>query len=252
VREIELVRRLNPALPTFDTWLTAHRTRSRKSEYLSIELHSQNGTPSVGSLMTLRDRKKDRTRRTVQMTALELFERNGYLATTVEQIAAEAEVSPATFFRYFGSKEAVLFADEEALAASMVAHVAARADRAVTVAALAEPIVAFAAEHGDLTSLGERQMRVVMRTKALELRSMRLRYLWERGIAKQLAEESGELEPLLHHELVAGLAVSCYVAALREWPRRGTPLATLAREAFDLADALSQPHAYASTTEGSS
>jgi AcrR family transcriptional regulator len=43
---------------------------------------------------------------------LRLFDTNGYAATTVEQIAEAAEVSPSTFFRYFPSKESLLLADD--------------------------------------------------------------------------------------------------------------------------------------------
>jgi AcrR family transcriptional regulator len=59
----------------------------------------------------LRERKKARTRATIQREALKLFQRNGYAATSVEAIAAAAEVSPSTFFRYFPSKEDVVLSD---------------------------------------------------------------------------------------------------------------------------------------------
>ena len=59
----------------------------------------------------LRERKKARTRAAIQAAALELFERNGYHATTVEQIAELAEVSQSTFFRYFPTKEDVVLHD---------------------------------------------------------------------------------------------------------------------------------------------
>lgn len=60
----------------------------------------------------LRERKKIKTRQTIRREALRLIEENGYAATTVEQIAEAAEVSPSTFFRYFPSKESVLLADD--------------------------------------------------------------------------------------------------------------------------------------------
>lgn len=59
----------------------------------------------------LRERKKARTKAAIQREALRLFSRDGYAETSVEQIAAAAEVSPSTFFRYFPTKEEVVLAD---------------------------------------------------------------------------------------------------------------------------------------------
>ena len=59
--------------------------------------------------MNLRERKKLATWRAIRTAALRLFDEQGYEATTVEQIAAAANVSRATFFNYFAGKEAVVF-----------------------------------------------------------------------------------------------------------------------------------------------
>jgi AcrR family transcriptional regulator len=58
----------------------------------------------------LRERKKRRTRASLVEAAADLCLRNGYDATTVEQIAALADVSPRTFSRYFPTKESVITA----------------------------------------------------------------------------------------------------------------------------------------------
>jgi AcrR family transcriptional regulator len=58
--------------------------------------------------MGLRELKKNRTRHAVQGTAMRLFKKHGYAETTVEQIAAAVEISTATFYRYFPTKEDVV------------------------------------------------------------------------------------------------------------------------------------------------
>jgi AcrR family transcriptional regulator len=60
----------------------------------------------------LRERKKARTRASLREHALRLFREQGYEKTTVEQIAAAAEVSPSTFFRYFPTKEDLVLQDD--------------------------------------------------------------------------------------------------------------------------------------------
>jgi AcrR family transcriptional regulator len=60
----------------------------------------------------LRERKKAKTRLEIQRRALRLFREQGYEQTPVTQIAAEAEVSESTFFRYFPTKESVVLWDD--------------------------------------------------------------------------------------------------------------------------------------------
>lgn len=57
----------------------------------------------------------DDTRTRLVDAAVTLFTDDGYAATTIDQIAEHAGVSARTFFRHFGDKEEVLFADDDAL-----------------------------------------------------------------------------------------------------------------------------------------
>ncbi|MBB6038003.1 TetR/AcrR family transcriptional regulator [Phytomonospora endophytica] len=60
----------------------------------------------------LRARWRENAIRTIQERALDLFDERGFDAVTIEEIAAASEVSPATVYRYFGTKEGLLVADQ--------------------------------------------------------------------------------------------------------------------------------------------
>ena len=60
----------------------------------------------------LRARKRLTAMRRIQHTAFELFERDGFEGVTIERIAAAAEVSPSSVYRYFGTKEQLVLWDE--------------------------------------------------------------------------------------------------------------------------------------------
>ncbi|MDX2970005.1 TetR/AcrR family transcriptional regulator [Kribbella solani] len=60
----------------------------------------------------LRERWRVKARRTIQERALDLFDERGFDAVTIEEIAAAAEVSPSSVYRYFGTKEGLIVADE--------------------------------------------------------------------------------------------------------------------------------------------
>jgi AcrR family transcriptional regulator len=82
-------------------------------------------TPAASSPQAgLRQRKKARTRAEIRAQGLRLFREQGYHETTIEQIAAAAEISPATFFRYFATKERVVLSDD--LEPAMLAALAAQ------------------------------------------------------------------------------------------------------------------------------
>jgi TetR/AcrR family transcriptional regulator, regulator of mycofactocin system len=187
--------------------------------------------------MSLRERNRARTYTDIADAALGLFETYGYDSTTVEQIATTAGVSPATFFRYFATKEDVLFADEDASAVSMLELVAGRTDRGASIAALAEPVLAYAESMiGPGSPNSRRLTRLVMTTPSLEARSLRMRLRWERDIARLLADEAGLTTPTLAHTMISAVAVSCLTSAYRHWSREESAeaLLRLVREAFDV------------------
>jgi AcrR family transcriptional regulator len=98
----------------------------------------------------LRERKKQRTRATLVDVAARLCAEQGYERTTVDQIAAGADVSPRTFSRYFPNKEAVIGALMEDIA-GQVADALTRQPHDITeheALVRAHTEVLRAAEHG--------------------------------------------------------------------------------------------------------
>ncbi|MFB6779148.1 TetR/AcrR family transcriptional regulator [Streptomyces sp. NPDC056352] len=76
---------------------------SRNSSVTSVEAQARPG---------LRERKKLKTRMAIRSATYRLIAEQGYDATTIEQIAEAAEVSPSTVFRYFATKEDIVLSDE--------------------------------------------------------------------------------------------------------------------------------------------
>jgi AcrR family transcriptional regulator len=74
----------------------------------------------------LRERKKQTTRDKLHRAALELFAQQGYRKTRIAEIAAAADVSESTFFRYFESKEGVALEGLRRRAQAMIEAVCAR------------------------------------------------------------------------------------------------------------------------------
>src|SRR5690349_21447429 len=79
-------------------------------------IHSDKGSTVSG----LRERQKVERRQAISKAAIELFERQGFQNTTIEQIANQAGVSAPTVFKYFGNKQEIILeilhdADQRAL-----------------------------------------------------------------------------------------------------------------------------------------
>ena len=84
----------------------------------------------------LRERKKLRTRGRIVESAVELFERQGYAATTVVEVAEAADVSPSTLFKYFPAKADLVFGLIDAMISSASRRVDGRLPTEPVAAAL--------------------------------------------------------------------------------------------------------------------
>ncbi|KUO11862.1 TetR/AcrR family transcriptional regulator [Streptomyces sp. DSM 15324] len=73
---------------------------------------ARTSTPADRPPLGLRERKKIKTREAIRTATYTLIKEQGYDATTIDQIAERAEVSPSTVFRYFPTKEDIVLTDE--------------------------------------------------------------------------------------------------------------------------------------------
>ncbi len=159
--------------------------------------------------------KGERTRARLQNAAVTLMAVQGYDATTVEQIAAKAGVTPMTFFRHFPSKSAVLLDDPydpligQAVAAQpegLPALERVRRGLAEAWAQLPEPA------RGNTRI----RIRIIAATPALRAR------MWEDTLATQeaIAESlTGTGVTRLVADVAAGACLGAISAALLNWGR---------------------------------
>ncbi|WP_251094231.1 TetR family transcriptional regulator [Streptomyces sp. Caat 7-52] len=94
--------------------------------------------------MGRRDRKKAATRRSLLRTATRMFAERGYQETTVRDIAAAAGVTERTFFRYFPSKEDLVFAEVLDFVPLLVEEVAGRPESEPPYTAVLNGLIAAA------------------------------------------------------------------------------------------------------------
>jgi AcrR family transcriptional regulator len=115
----------------------------------------------------LRERKKARTSQALEDAALELFATKGFDATTIEDIADAVEVSPRTFFRYFTSKEEVLFAKDAGKEGELAAFLAARPPGESALEKLRAALLGWTADYEQDRPRLLRRAQVVLGTPSL-------------------------------------------------------------------------------------
>ncbi|MFB7235930.1 TetR/AcrR family transcriptional regulator [Streptomyces sp. NPDC056269] len=171
--------------------------------------------PDPAAAPGLRERKKARTRQALSDAAVALFLERGFDAVSVAEVAAAAEVSKPTLFRYFPAKEDLVlhrFADHEDESARVVA--AGRRAGTAPLDALSAHLLDGLARRDPVTGLCDHPsvlayLRLLYGTPALVGRLHAYRVRSEEALAEALAAGT-EGDPLL-----ARLAAGQIVTVLR-------------------------------------
>lgn len=174
-----------------------------------------------GSTGTAATTATTQTAARLRAAAYALFEQQGYAATTVDQIAAEAGVGRTTFFRAFGSKEDVIFPDHAALAARVAARLDTLGADPGSAPLGATEAARIVLEHylgeGDLARARYRLTASVPTLRDREVSSTAgYRRRFRDALRRWTGEEPGND---LRAEVVAGSIVTAHNHVLRRWLR---------------------------------
>jgi AcrR family transcriptional regulator len=176
---------------------------------------------AVPKKLGLRERKKLRTRETIERVALDLFATRGFQATTLLEIADRAEIAPSTLHGYFPSKDAIVFSRHDAVRESAKNRVAERPAHEDVIQALqswvSDDVPAIVGDDGELT----RRRRLVIDSDDALLLQERLRSaLLEDVFATAFARDLGETADDLRSRLMASITVSGLRAISFWWYRQ--------------------------------
>jgi AcrR family transcriptional regulator len=172
---------------------------------------------SADAPLGLRERKKIKLRHTIQDEALRLFTEQGYEATTVEQIAAAAETSTTTFYRYFPTKEDVVL--DDGYDAEIEAAIAARPNDQPLADAIREVVqtTIAAADHDRVLAA----LRLTATVPALDARYAAAERRTVAEVAGLLAARTGREIDDFELQIAAAALVAAMYAASRRWSSEG-------------------------------
>ncbi|MFI7272742.1 mycofactocin system transcriptional regulator [Streptomyces sp. NPDC049879] len=169
--------------------------------------------------------------------ALQLFVRNGFAATTVDDIATACGIGRRTFFRYFPSKNDVPWGDFDALVERMREHLAATPPDVPLLDALRAAVIRFNEFPPEEVEYHRRRMELLLSVPTLVAHST-LRYAaWRQVIAEYAARRLGEPEDALRPQVIAWTFLAASLSAYEEWLRReDADLPDLFTSAFSVLD----------------
>ena len=186
-----------------------------------------------------RERRRLRVRAEISAAAIRLASERGYDQVTVDDIAAAVDMAPRTFFRYFASKDDVLFTDQSEKLERLRAAIAARPPGEPILRSVREAFMSLANSFEHDRQLTLAKAKLIAETPSLSACSMERQTEWQQLIADAVANRLGVTSnDDLRAQVVAGMAVAALQSAHHVWIAGGgrKHLPDLVAEAFDLLD----------------
>lgn len=184
-----------------------------------------------------RERRRERVRAEVVTAALDLAEARGWEHVTVDDIAAAVDMAPRTFFRYFATKDDVLFTDYGEKFERLRAGLAARPDDEPIETSVREAMLSLADGYSAERDLTLRKTRLIAETPSLAGRSAQRRNEWQQLVAGAIAERLG-VDPArdLRAQVLAATTLAAVTSAVSVWVAGDgeDDLPALCAEALDL------------------
>jgi len=149
--------------------------------------------------------------------ALALFARDGYDGTPTDRIAARAGVSPRTFFRYFPTKESVVFHRDHWFMRSFAAAFLEQPATLGDYEALRATFVALTAGFGALRTRIETYRAAVDSSAVLIGREQEHLAEHARTVADAIARRGGDAAPSHDAQALSVVSLTLYQRALRRW-----------------------------------
>jgi AcrR family transcriptional regulator len=161
----------------------------------------------------LRERKKQQTRRLLADTARRLFAERGFEAVKVSEVARAADVSEATVFNYFPTKEDLFYSGLEAFEAELLSSIEDRAEGESVVAAFARfvqtPRGLLATKDPESIDRFAATSRVIEESSALLARERRIFEAFTDSLAEllrvQTGRRPGDIEPWVAANALMGV-----------------------------------------------
>ena len=159
-------------------------------------------------------RRLSTTRASIVDVALDLFARQGYDATSVDQIAEAAHISRRTLFRYFPGKAAIAWGEFDEQIHLMLDYLDSVPDSVPLRDALADALVQFNTFPDSQTEVHRTRMRLLLGVDELRAHSTLVYADWRRAISDFVAHRRGEsvrdLIPASTAHAALGIALSAY------------------------------------------